>query len=165
MDTPCLQPAAEQYIERMGLLWEAEGLPRIAGRILGFLALQPEPVTLDELASTLGVSKASVSNDARRLQRLGLVERGSRPGDRRDYYLIADDLPARVAAQKLADLERLHAALTEARDLPGTPPLVRARLGAFGAFQQQILDQMRLLLATMRSDGATDSQRPLQNHP
>lgn len=164
MDPTYLPPAAEQYVERMGLLWEAEGLPRIAGRILGFLALQPDAVTLDDIASTLGVSKASVSNDARRLQRLGLVERGSRPGDRRDYYVIADDLPARVAAQKLADLERLHAALTEARDLPGTPPRVRARLGAFGDFQQQILDQMRRLLASMQADGALDSQRPIQNH-
>lgn len=31
--------AQTQYVERMGLIWEARGLPRIAGRILGYLAL------------------------------------------------------------------------------------------------------------------------------
>lgn len=164
MDSPCLVPAAEQYVERMGLLWEGEGLPRIAGRILGFLALQPDAVTLDDIASTLGVSKASVSNDARRLQRLGLVERDSRPGDRRDYYVIASDMPARVTARKLAELERLHATLAEARDLPGTPSIVRARLGAFGDFQQQIIDQMQRLLASLEDQGASASQGTIRNH-
>src|SRR5687767_13257933 len=116
-----LTAAAERYVERMGLLYESQGLPRIAGRMLGFLALQAEPAALDDIAGALAVSKASVSNDARLLERLGLVERASRPGDRRDYYAIAPDLPARVVAHKLVELERLHDAMTEARELPGTP--------------------------------------------
>ena len=148
-----LSGAAERYVERMGLLWEAEGLPRIAGRMLGYLALQAEPATLDDLAGALGVSKASVSNDARRLERLGLIERASRPADRRDYYAIAPDMPARVVAQKLADLERLQAAMSAASDLPETPDVVRARLGAFTAFHGRVIEHLRGLLAAFECDG------------
>ena len=148
-----LSGPTEQYVERMGLLWEAEGLPRIAGRMLGLLALQAEPTTLDDIAGALGVSKASVSNDARRLERLSLVERASRPGDRRDYYRIAPDMPARVVAQKLDDLERLQAAMAAACDLPGTPDVVRTRLGAFSAFHCRVIEHLRGLLAALRCDG------------
>jgi DNA-binding transcriptional regulator GbsR (MarR family) len=159
MTDRCLSGAAEQYVERMGLLWEAEGLPRIAGRMLGYLALQAEPATLDEIAAALGVSKASVSNDARRLERLSLVERASRPGDRRDYYAIAPDMPARVVAQKVADLERLDAALSAARDLPETPDVVRTRLAAFGDFHGRVIAQLHALLSALTCDGSAPAHR------
>ena len=143
----------------MGLLWEGQGLPRIAGRVLGYLTLQGEPATLDDIAAALGVSKASVSNDARRLERLALVGRTSRPADRRDYYAIAPDLPARVVARKLADLEELNAVLAEARDLPGTPPVARARLDVFGDFHARTIEHLRSLLASFRCDGHTPAHR------
>jgi predicted transcriptional regulator len=160
-----LSGAAEQYVERMGLLWEAEGLPRIAGRVLGFLALQAEPAALDEIAAALGVSKASVSNDARRLERLSLVERASRPGDRRDYYAIAPDMPARVVAQKLADLERLNAAMSAARDLPETPAIARARLAAFADFHGRVIGHLHGLLSALTCTGAAPALRTIHDEP
>ena len=155
-----LAPPAEQYVERMGLIWEAEGLPRIAGRIVGLLALQPEPISLDAIVAALGVSKGSVSTDARRLERMALIERSSRAGDRRDYYAIAPDMPARVVAQKLADLRRLQSALAEARDLPGTHPRVRARLQAFGDFHQQVLEHMSAIVPLPDAGDAGGAPRP-----
>jgi|SRR5688500_1213382 len=149
-----LEAAAENYVERMGLLWEAQGLPRIAGRILGFLALQPEPRTLDDIVVALGVSKGSVSTDARRLDRLGLVILTSRPGDRRDYYVIAPDLPARITAIKLAELEQFESALDAARNVPGTDPNVRRRLDTFSEFHRRVARLLRELLETPSS---TDS--------
>lgn len=157
-----LSEAAVQYVEQMGLLWEAEGLPRIAGRMLGFLALQPEPVSLEDITTVLDVSKASVSNDARRLERMGLVERASKPGDRRDYYAIAPDMPVRVVAQKLADLERLQSAIAAARDLPGTPVAVRERLANFGEFQRRINATLHDLLSALREDSNLPGARPVR---
>ena len=149
MPETTLAPAAERYIERMGLLWEAEGLPRIAGRMLGLLALQPEAASLDDIASALGVSKASVSADARQLERLALAERVSRPGDRRDYYAIAPDFPARVVALKLGELQQLQDALADARAIAATDGVVHARLRAFGDFQNHLMTLMRGLLAAL----------------
>ena len=76
------------FVERMGLALEADGLPRIAGRIFGLLLVSEEPRSLDELAAELRVSKASVSTNARLLEHRGVLEQVSRPADRRDYYRI-----------------------------------------------------------------------------
>ena len=62
-------------------------------------------------------------------------------------------MPARVVAQKLAQLEELNAVLAEARDLPETPAVARERLDAFGAFHARAADHLRALLASFRCDG------------
>lgn len=142
--------AALGFCERMGLLWEQDGLPRIAGRILGYLLVQPEPCSLDDLASGLGVSKASVSTDTRLLERLGFVQRVGRPADRRDYYQIADDMGARVLELKLESLARLGAALGELRGRDEMAPTVHARLDRLEQFTNRTVHVARGLVAELR---------------
>jgi DNA-binding transcriptional regulator GbsR (MarR family) len=103
------------FIERMGLALESDGMPRIAGRIFGLLLVSEEARSLDELAGDLGVSKASVSTNARMLEQRGVLERIGRPADRRDYYRIPPDLFTNTMAQRLARWERFHAAIAAAR--------------------------------------------------
>src|SRR6185437_13766721 len=86
-----MMAARERFIEEVGMAAEADGLPRIAGRLFGHLLLSPGPCTLDEIADALNVSKGSVSTDARLLQRHGWLRRTSRAGDRKDYYEMAPD--------------------------------------------------------------------------
>jgi DNA-binding transcriptional regulator GbsR (MarR family) len=71
--------AQRLFIDRLGDAAEADGLSPIAGRLFALLMLAPEPQSLDDLAAALGVSKASVSTDARRLLERGIVERTRRP--------------------------------------------------------------------------------------
>lgn len=157
---PRPEPLAD-FVERLGLIWEAQGLPRIAGRVVGYLTLQSEPLSLDAIASALGVSKASVSGDARYLARLGLVELVTRRGDRRDYYVIAPDMPRRMTEQKLAEIERLHTALHDAAAEPQIAPVARERVRAFGDFQQRIVESIRQV---MDSAGPTASgKHPQEN--
>jgi DNA-binding transcriptional regulator GbsR (MarR family) len=77
---------ARRFIEAVGLFFEDAGVPRIGGRLLGLLLLAERPLSLDEVARTLGVSRASVSTNSRILIYAGMIERVSLPGDRRDYY-------------------------------------------------------------------------------
>ncbi|MHB1222509.1 MAG: GbsR/MarR family transcriptional regulator [Gemmatimonadaceae bacterium] len=151
MNPHAIAPAAEQYIERMGLLWEGEGLPRIAGRILGYLLLTPDPRTTDDMALALGVSRASVNTDARRLERLGFVERNSRPGDRRDYYVIAPNLVERMISGRLDRLRSLQSALDDAHHLPDTPPVVRDRVCAFRILHLRVIDALEGVLREFHS--------------
>lgn len=118
----------QQFVERMGMLGEAEGLSRIAGRIFGFLLVRPDACSLDDLATELGVSKASVSMDARRLERLGYLERSSRPADRRDYYSISTDVFARSLEQRLDRFRQFRALIDQARTLRISSAEVRERL-------------------------------------
>lgn len=80
----------EQFIETIGLSAETDGLPRIAGRILGLFVLQGGPISFADLAKMLQVSRASISNNAKLLMTLGVIERISIAGDRQDYYQLAD---------------------------------------------------------------------------
>ncbi len=43
-------PALSQFIENMGLQYEAYDVPRIGGRILGLLMVNPNPMTSEEMA-------------------------------------------------------------------------------------------------------------------
>ena len=118
----------EQFIERAGVLWEQDGMPRIAGRIFGLTLISPQALSLDEIAATLNVSKASVSNDTRLLERLGFVERISRPGDRKDYYQCAARGFEHTIAERLRRLEQLQSLIESGKALAVDSPEVRGRL-------------------------------------
>jgi DNA-binding transcriptional regulator GbsR (MarR family) len=104
-----------QFVERMGLTLESDGLPRIAGRIFGLLLVNEKALSLDELAAELRVSKASISTNARLLEHRGVLELVSRPADRRDYYRIPRDLFSHTMAQRLARWQRFQDAIGDAR--------------------------------------------------
>jgi DNA-binding transcriptional regulator GbsR (MarR family) len=117
------------FVERMGLTLEADGMPRIAGRIFGLLLVSDEPRSLDDLAAELRVSKGSASTNARLLEQRGLLERVCRPADRRDYYRVRPDLFNHTMALRLARWERFHQTIAEARtNLTIQSPEVRERL-------------------------------------
>src|SRR5581483_6559745 len=101
----------DRFIERLGLYFEEFGLPRISGRLLGLLLVSERPLSLDEIATELHVSRASVSTNARSLTKTRLIERVSFPGDRRDYYaftaggweaLIETDVQGAATLRELA---------------------------------------------------------------
>ena len=79
----------KRFVEEVGILFEQTGLPRMAGRILGWLLIcDPPHQTTGELAEALLASKGSISTTTRLLIRIGLIERLSLPGVRHDYFRI-----------------------------------------------------------------------------
>ena len=83
------QVKEKQFVEEVGLLFEQTGLPRMAGRILGRLLISDSPnQTTGDLAEALMASKGSISTMTRLLIRIGLIERISLTGQRRDYFHI-----------------------------------------------------------------------------
>jgi DNA-binding transcriptional regulator GbsR (MarR family) len=86
-----MDEAVQQFVERMALICEKEGMPRIAGRIFGYLLATDQTFSLDELSERLQASKASASTNARMLEQFGMIQRVSVLGDRRDFYRVQDD--------------------------------------------------------------------------
>ena len=77
------------FAEQFGLFFEQNGLPRMAGRIFAWLLVADDPLqSMSDLAEALQASKSSISTTTRLLIRLGLLERVSLPGHRRDYYRV-----------------------------------------------------------------------------
>jgi DNA-binding transcriptional regulator GbsR (MarR family) len=129
-----MDAATADFIERMGLVHETDGLPRIAGRIFGLLLISEGARSLDDLACELRVSKGSVSTNARLLEQRGILERLCRPGDRRDYYRVPPDLFTQTMAQRLARWQRFHEVIGAARaTLPIRSPEVLDRLEEYEA--------------------------------
>ena len=85
-----MDESVQQFVERMGLICEKEGMARSAGRIFGLLLVGGRPYSLDELAEKLQASKAGVSTNCRMLEQFGMIERVSSLGDRRDFYRVQD---------------------------------------------------------------------------
>jgi DNA-binding transcriptional regulator GbsR (MarR family) len=80
---------AMHFVEDVGLLLERSGVPRMAGRILGWLLIcNPPHQSASQLAQVLGASKASISTMTRLLIEMNLVEQVGVPGQRRDHFHI-----------------------------------------------------------------------------
>ena len=86
-----LSPALREFVESMGVYFERYGLARIGGRILGLLMVADRPLSLDDMAGMLQVSRASISTNMRLITASNLAEQVSLPGDRRDYYRFGPD--------------------------------------------------------------------------
>lgn len=80
------------FTEKVGLYFEQLTLPRMAGRIFGWLLISETPlVTMGELVEVLQASKSSISTMTRLLIQIELVELVGLPGQRHDFYRIRQD--------------------------------------------------------------------------
>ena len=79
----------KHFVEEVSMSFEQSGLPRMAGRILGWLLISDPPhQSTSDLAEALMASKGSISTMTHLLIRIGMIERLSLPGQRRDYFRI-----------------------------------------------------------------------------
>jgi DNA-binding transcriptional regulator GbsR (MarR family) len=143
-----MHPSIHEFVEKIGLHMEAEGLPRSAGRIFGLLLLTDGAHSLDELAETLRVSKASVSVNARMLEQCGMLERTSEPGDRRDFYRMHPQAWTRMLEVARKRWDGLHALLLASHgSLPVEMDTARHRLSEAARFHALLLDEAETLIA------------------
>lgn len=68
------------------------GLPGPLSRVIAVLYLQPEEISMEDLARKTGYSLASISNSIKVLDGLGMAERIRKPGSRRVYVFMEKDL-------------------------------------------------------------------------
>lgn len=77
------------FAEEIGAYFDQWGLPRIPGRILGWLLVcEPAHQSAEELAAALDTSRGSISMATQMLVRSGSVERFPVAGSRRIYYRL-----------------------------------------------------------------------------
>ncbi|MDT8445639.1 MAG: MarR family transcriptional regulator [bacterium] len=80
----------EQFIQEFGLVFEQFGVPRMPGRVMGYLLVcEPAEQTMGDMVKNLKAAKSSVSTALKMLELLSFVERRAYPGKRADYYRAA----------------------------------------------------------------------------
>lgn len=85
-----LSPEMTRFIESMGMYFESQGIPRIGGRILGLLMISHTPLSAEEIAKILKVSRASISTNIRLLTGSGMVEKTSILHNRTTYFIFSE---------------------------------------------------------------------------
>ncbi|MCB1389304.1 MAG: MarR family transcriptional regulator [Rhodobacteraceae bacterium] len=137
------------FIAYMGQALEAQGLSPIAGRILGLLVFDGEARSFSDLATELGVSRGSISVNARHLVARGAILRENRPGDRQDYFRIADQsFDAMLSALSARMRETATAVRGFAAALPGGAEAQRRLCGLaefYGAMAAGVDEALRAL--------------------
>jgi DNA-binding transcriptional regulator GbsR (MarR family) len=92
MDERPVDQAKAVFIEGMGAASATSGvLSQLQGRIFAVLFLEDHPLSLDDVAAALQLSKSSISITIRGLVEWHLVRRVSVPNSRRDHYEAASD--------------------------------------------------------------------------
>ncbi|WP_371194982.1 GbsR/MarR family transcriptional regulator [Glaciecola sp. SC05] len=84
------QVTIDDFIEKMGLIAQADGIPRIAGKVLAALVIYDEPFSFSQLSELLQVSRGSISTNTRVLVNLGIIERTTKRGERQDYFKLKE---------------------------------------------------------------------------
>ena len=86
-----LKAVNESTVAGLGRLTRFFGFNDVMGRLYGTLLMNPEPMSLDELAETLQISKGSVSMNMRSIERWGMAREVWMRGERKKYYTAESD--------------------------------------------------------------------------
>ena len=108
------QAEKQQFVEKVGIVFEQTGLPRMAGRIFGWLLISDPPhQSTDQLAEALMASKGSISTMTRLLIQTGLIERLSLPGVRHGYFRLQSDALRHMIRHGIEDEIKMFRQLAE----------------------------------------------------
>jgi len=87
-----IEDIRNDLIGAIGEKAEKFGFSRIAGQLEGLLLFAKDPLSLDEMAERLEVSKASVSTNIRLLERWKVVRKVYHRGERKNFYQISGSI-------------------------------------------------------------------------
>jgi len=136
-----------RFIEQMGLSAQRDGVARIAGRLFGYFIVHGGPVSFAHLAEELQVSRASVSTNARTLAALGIIERVTRPGDRQDYYQLAESPFLRMIESYIARMRAMQEILKQAdQSIPQDMTATHRRLAQMSDFYKVAVESNEQML-------------------
>lgn len=157
MTSASVNDGASRFIENMGLSLQADGLPRIAGRMWGYFIVHGGAASFGELATALQVSRGSISTNARLLRDLGIIERVARPGDRQDYYCLADKPYDRLLEGYLARMRCTARHVVDAQQaLPAEWSGAQQRLGEMRRFYESAVSSTEELIMRLRAEHLDD---------
>lgn len=164
MSEPPGEPPEDElaFVDEVAVFFEHEGLPLIAGRVVGWLLIcDPPEQSAAQLAQTLQVSRSSISSATRLLTPSGLVEGVRRRGQRQEYFRIAANGWSRMLerryAQTAAFREVTERGLSMLREAPDER---RERLANVHELYGFLESELPPLFSRWRSERERSDRRP-----
>jgi DNA-binding IclR family transcriptional regulator len=142
--------------EQAAALLAAAGMARMPARVMMALVGSPdEGYTAAELADRLGVSPAAVSGAVRYLISMRLIQRLSRPGDRRDRYDLTDDAWSGMITSNAPLYAALAGHMDRIADENTDAPISVARAREVAEFLRFLTERMPRLVDEWRAEQAS----------
>ncbi|MCB5161689.1 GbsR/MarR family transcriptional regulator [Marinomonas algarum] len=142
----------DSFIEQMGMITQSEGLPRIAGKIIGLLLIESGPFSFSDIAARLQISRGSVSTNTRLLENLSVIERVSKLGERGDFFQMSQDPYMKLLQGSMQRMSKASQTIKEARNaLPDSWQASQKRLEALEQFYTEYLKSTQKLIKTLYS--------------
>ncbi len=82
----------QQFVEAWGAMGALWGVNRSVARVHALLMASEGPVSLDDIAGKLQISKGNASMSLRELRTFGVVRQVEVPGERRDFWVTEPDV-------------------------------------------------------------------------
>ena len=114
----------------MATLLAPWGVPATAGRLYAYLVLHEEPVSLEQIATDLDMSKAGAWNAARFLEHTNCARRSTERGSKRVFFRLGRDIAPCLLDQlsSLGAIGRLMQTMGADAAHDGGEGLVEARM-------------------------------------
>lgn len=154
--------ARELFIERNAIQAELDGLPRIAGRLIGIFLLDGGPISFSDLAERMQASRASVSTNTRLLERLGIIERVALRGERQDFFSLRANPFALAIEQSIEQCQRFSEYVEELLVSAELDEDAIERLRQAQSFHEVTAKTMQGLLATLTRNNWAHSRDTVQ---
>jgi DNA-binding transcriptional regulator GbsR (MarR family) len=146
-----IEETRSEFIEKIGMIAQNDGLPRIAGRLLGLLVWDGEAVAFGDLADQLQVSRGSISTASRILEERRLIRRTSKPGQRQDYFQLADNPYAKMLETVAVGLNRAQEEIDNTlTEIPDSESAVKARVTAYSDFYRHMSGAITTILDDLK---------------
>ncbi len=113
-----MTPMMEKFVFHFGEMGSRWGFNRTVGQMYGLIVLSDEPLSANDIAETLGISRGNVSMGLKELQSWRLLKVHHVPGDRKEYFSPAGsilELARRVLEERVR--REVGPTLTLLRDL------------------------------------------------
>lgn len=90
--TPLKPDTLREFVEAWGAMGSLWGINRSVARVHALLMASEGPVSLDEIAERLQISKGNASMSLKELRTFGVIRQEEAPGDRRDFWVTEPDV-------------------------------------------------------------------------
>lgn len=120
-----------RWVERVATFLTRDGVPPIAGRIMGWLMIcDPAEQSAAEIAAAISASRASLTTNLQILTVMEVVSRRIRPGERTAYYRMEEGAWEKLVRRQIASLASFCDITQAGMDLVGAESTRATRIRA-----------------------------------
>lgn len=113
----------EKFIQAWGTLGSSWGINKAMAQIHALLIISPEPLSAEEIMDELQISRGNANMNIRALMDWGIVHKGFKPGERKEYFTAGKDimeLARQVSRERRRrEIEPILKVLEQVQDVSG----------------------------------------------